>query len=198
MRNLVGGKNRVFLRLFLCFLACENLPGDIWDTGLLIETFRVRWKTLRSSPFVASVSHWMFKCMFFRGNVGVFRWRGNTFISYPRHSHSVEHTHTHTHTHKNTHKGINCRWYDLSYCPTATRHLSRSYYYQVHSCWLSLIATGKYFKGSVHPNYSKSKKKHIFSLTLVQGSAAFTIIPQQENLQNITVSYNEGNEAKKV
>ena len=167
MRNFGGEKQRS--RIFPCaFSACENLPGDIWDTGLLIETFRVRWKTLRSSPFVASVSHWMYKCIFFRGNVGVFRWRGNTFISYPRHSHSV----THTNTHKKTHKGINCRWYDLSYCPTATRHLSRSYYYQVHSCWLSPIATWEYFKGSVHQNYLKSKKKaHFLAIFPPPGAA---------------------------
>ena len=164
-----------------CWLKLSEWGEKLCDPPLLLPQFRTECSNV---CFFAET--WVF---FGEGVIPLFPTPGIPTVS---------NTHTHTHTHKNTHKGINCRWYDLSYCPTATRHLSRSYYYQVHSCWLSLIATGKYFKGSVHPNYSKSKKKHIFSLTLVQGSAAFTIIPQQENLQNITVSYNEGNEAKKV
>lgn len=88
-------------------------------------------------PFVASVSCWMFECVFIQGSVGVFRGRGNTFASLPSHSHGVVRTHQHINTDRHT---LYCIMYSL-FCPTAL--LSSPYQYH----YLTIKQHGNSLKG---------------------------------------------------
>lgn len=104
-----GGENRVFQHLSFA-IASEKVTKKTSVTPGIDWNFQTEVKNSEILPFVASVSRWMCKCIFFRGSVGVFWRRGNTFISLPMHSHSVLHTHTHertptlshTYTHRDT------------------------------------------------------------------------------------------------